>query len=288
MATNVDRFITVAEHAGLDHSGLIGAGGGGVTLLSTTNGVVLTAGGPYPLYTVPSTATIVITQAVLRATNANTVTVNPEVGIGVTGDDMLASREIFGLLANDDTYLMSGSTQGVVANGSDSIQLTLTTPATATALEVSVDLFGYFVGNTGGGYVGEWTQYTPTLTNITIGDGQADALYKVVGDTLEIQARVDFGSTTSVGGNIYLGLPAGFSIDTGKIPFSGGGLSTLAIAGQSIAVIGATRYQGVVFMNTTSQVGVVAVPGTVWNASTPGVWANGSSWAILCKVPLVI
>ena len=44
---------------------------------------------------------------------------------------------------------------------------------------------------------GAWTSYTPTFTNLTIGNGQRAAAYMQVGKTVIYAGRLDWGSTTS-------------------------------------------------------------------------------------------
>jgi hypothetical protein len=53
-----------------------------------------------------------------------------------------------------------------------------------------------------------WTTWTPTLSDITVGNGTVSAAYKQIGKTVFWEFRLVFGSTTSVtGGNSFLNLP---------------------------------------------------------------------------------
>lgn len=69
-----------------------------------------------------------------------------------------------------------------------------------------------------------WTSYTPTYTNVTVGNGTVVAEYAVSGDIVFIRYLLTFGSTTSVTGTIRIGLPSGYNANTtlNGIHFSGG------------------------------------------------------------------
>lgn len=45
---------------------------------------------------------------------------------------------------------------------------------------------------------GAWTSYTPTLYNMTIGNGTVDAAYCQIGKLVHVRIHIVFGSTTSV------------------------------------------------------------------------------------------
>ena len=60
-----------------------------------------------------------------------------------------------------------------------------------------------------------WTSYSPTLTNLTIGNGTLTASYKLIGKTLHIRITFVYGSTTSTSGNVAVGLPSGMTAQTG-------------------------------------------------------------------------
>lgn len=56
--------------------------------------------------------------------------------------------------------------------------------------------------------MGFWTAFTPSLTNLTIGNGSLTGSYARIGKTSFVEVLVVFGSTTSVSGQVSLtGLP---------------------------------------------------------------------------------
>ena len=63
--------------------------------------------------------------------------------------------------------------------------------------------------------VGAWTAWSPTLSNITIGNGTVKARYTVIGKTVIISFLLTFGSTTSItGSDVSFTLPVASRIDT--------------------------------------------------------------------------
>ena len=56
-------------------------------------------------------------------------------------------------------------------------------------------------------YVGAWTSYTPTWTNITIGNGTNNFAYKQIGKTIFVRGSFTFGSTSSISGVPAFTLP---------------------------------------------------------------------------------
>lgn len=60
---------------------------------------------------------------------------------------------------------------------------------------------------TGLKYGGDWTTYTPTLTNLTIGNGTVSARYQQIGKLVNVFVRIGLGSTSSVGTSPSFTLP---------------------------------------------------------------------------------
>jgi len=60
---------------------------------------------------------------------------------------------------------------------------------------------------TGVKWAGAWTTWTPTISNLTIGNGTITARYARVGNTVNFSLKVLFGSTTSISGSPYFTLP---------------------------------------------------------------------------------
>lgn len=54
----------------------------------------------------------------------------------------------------------------------------------------------------------EWTAYTPSNTNVTVGNGTQTARYAKIGKTVFVSYRLVWGSTTSFVGSPTIGLPS--------------------------------------------------------------------------------
>jgi hypothetical protein len=52
-----------------------------------------------------------------------------------------------------------------------------------------------------------WISYTPTWTNLTVGNGTVTAAYKQIGKTVLYRICLIFGTTTSMGTNPFVTLP---------------------------------------------------------------------------------
>ncbi len=111
--------------------------------------------------------------------------------------------------------------------------------------------------------------YTPTFSNLTLGNGTVSAQYAVSGDIVYYQGILTLGSTSSVSG--------GFSIST---PFNT--VSTFDYAyymylGQAVArdVSAGTYFQSNTLGGTNlDNLNFNAYVGSNWNATTPFTWAN--------------
>jgi hypothetical protein len=71
-----------------------------------------------------------------------------------------------------------------------------------------------------------WTTYTPSNSGITVGNGTQTARYVKVGKTVFVSYRFVLGSTSSVSGAVYVGLPstnASYSVCTVQVTDSGSG-----------------------------------------------------------------
>jgi hypothetical protein len=56
--------------------------------------------------------------------------------------------------------------------------------------------------------VGDFTTFTPTFTNLTIGNATVDFAYSIIGKMMVVNGRISFGSTTSITGTLGMTLPA--------------------------------------------------------------------------------
>lgn len=117
------------------------------------------------------------------------------------------------------------------------------------------------------------TAYTPTLTNVTLGNGTVAGAYQRVGRYCVVGVHLGFGSTTSVSGLIGIGLP--FTASTG--------LTTRSIPNFALGDTGVTTYlsAGIVAESYTkvdlyvvNAAGTYANIGTGTSATVPHTWGN--------------
>lgn len=132
-----------------------------------------------------------------------------------------------------------------------------------------------------------WQSYTSSLTNITIGNGSQSFWYRRVGDSMEINGLISFGSTTSVTGTLVFSLPSGLNMDGSKL--SGSNAYVGAALANDASPDGG--YNGAILRNSTSTTEFRIYGGngdTLWNATTPFTWATSDTLRIhTLKVPIV-
>lgn len=90
---------------------------------------------------------------------------------------------------------------------------------------------------------GAWVSYTPSWTNLTVGNGTVSAQYSYVPLGFRVQGELVFGSTTSISGTVTQTIPN--SVSHSATGFSGGSCvildaGTQLYAGSTIVVASAT------------------------------------------------
>lgn len=91
----------------------------------------------------------------------------------------------------------------------------LFTTSSALATDSEVAAFGYLTSASANNTYATktdfpadaWISWTPTYTNLSVGNGTISARYKQIGKTVFIKHSFSFGSTSSISGNITLTLP---------------------------------------------------------------------------------
>lgn len=58
---------------------------------------------------------------------------------------------------------------------------------------------------------GGWVTYTPTLTNMAIGNGTVTGRFCLIGKALHLRWVINYGTTTTVSGQVSVSLPTGFT-----------------------------------------------------------------------------
>lgn len=121
----------------------------------------------------------------------------------------------------------------------------------------------------GTGYMGAWTGYTPTFSNLTIGNGTTAFTWVQIGKTVHVRGRISFGSTTTVAGLIAISLP------TTAVSSNFVANVTARAGGADYALYAAST-------TTTLSLSAIGTAGTYANrvntsATVPGTWTNADN-----------
>jgi hypothetical protein len=126
---------------------------------------------------------------------------------------------------------------------------------------------------TGLKYSGAWTSWTPTWTNLTVGNGTVVARYCQVGKIVQAFIGFNMGSTSSMGSGPFFTLPV-----TAVAPGSNTPLGIMYLEDSGVAgFIGNIAYR----TTTTSQLYAISANGTFLGgnsfltSSTPFTWGTG-------------
>lgn len=124
-----------------------------------------------------------------------------------------------------------------------------------------------------------WDSWTPTLTNLTIGNGTVTARYKQIGKTVFYRLVITLGSTSSMGTGPTFTLPV-----TPKT-IGGSGSGSIKIGDAHYEDNGTTSVEGMVYMNAASPSSTVTlvstnaagtyIQGATVNSTSPFTFGNG-------------
>jgi hypothetical protein len=117
-----------------------------------------------------------------------------------------------------------------------------------------------------------WTPWTPTFTNVTVGNGTLVAAYMKIGRTVHYRLRLVLGSTSSVGTDPQFALP--FAI------FSG--FSIIDVVGEgSLADSGTANWRAQVWLDASGRGRVVyysaAATAVQVSPTVPFTWTTGDA-----------
>ena len=129
---------------------------------------------------------------------------------------------------------------------------------------------------------GVWQAFTPSFTNVTVGDGTAAGRYTVIGGTLFVRAAFTLGATSAIGTGPTMTLPATLAAvgtpDTEPV-------GSLVIADGTVRFVGALRLTSATEVGLFAQgVGSTYATATQVTATVPMTWASGDSFALAFAV----
>lgn len=121
-----------------------------------------------------------------------------------------------------------------------------------------------------------WQSWTPTWTNLTVGNGTVDCTYVQIGKTVIVKVQFTFGSTSSVSGSPQLTLPV-----TAKAFLNSGG-GTFANGWTTMVDSGSSTQIGMIELLTTTSAQLLAVgtastylARTGIGSTVPFTWGTG-------------
>jgi hypothetical protein len=132
------------------------------------------------------------------------------------------------LTASDvNNFLMEQSVMSFVSNGARDAAITAPEEGMVAVLTAD-DLMTIRTGSAWVEYgrYGAWQSYTPTWTNLTVGNGTVVTKYVRIGSMVTYTGKITFGSTTSISGFVNVSLPvtAQDSLLTGSARFVDDGI----------------------------------------------------------------
>ena len=132
------------------------------------------------------------------------------------------------------------------------------------------------IGNT---VVGTYTAYTPTVNQITLGNGTVTSAYCQVNKLVHYYGKIVFGSTTTfVGGNVSLNVPLAINLGLSS-PFVLSAFGTISFvdtsggfASAAPALVNASAGAILLFAQNTAGIYITS---TNISATVPFTWASG-------------
>jgi len=219
-------------------------------------------------YTLPN-ATVTLASLTGTETLTNKILTSPTINGGTIDNTSVTVDSISG--HTTPTVVTVGGVQ--MNNGTIGTSGAVTSTSIATGAVTPNSL----IASSGSGWA--WQNWTPTWTNLTVGNGTVEAKYTQIGKTIIGRAIVTFGTTTSVGGAVSFTMP----VTAATSAASTGGLQI----GSGTALIAGTIYGIFTYFISTTSIGVrtfnIAATYPVHTdltAAIPGTWANTSILAV--------
>lgn len=130
-----------------------------------------------------------------------------------------------------------------------------------------------------------WTSWTPTWTNLTVGNATVAAYYAQIGKIIIAELRIVLGSTSSVGSNPLFTLPA-----TASSHYVATSSDVHPIGPANYLRAGVANYTGVVTLSDTSgltkgaltnfSVNGTSIANSGLSATSPATWASGDKFTV--------
>lgn len=123
---------------------------------------------------------------------------------------------------------------------------------------------------------GQWKDFVPSWTNLSVGNGTIRAKYYQIGKIVVVDVFLLFGTTTSITGTVRMTLPVEMPASIASYNWHRVGMCQLVDEGSAVyggtlnSQLSSTEIQFYV----ESANGTYVSPGAAVNATTPHTWAN--------------
>lgn len=132
--------------------------------------------------------------------------------------------------------------------------------------------------------VSDWKSFSPTILNLSKGNGTFSGFWRRVGDSVEFTENITFGSTTSASGNFQPDLPNGLALDSTK-------LTSNDYVGEWKAIDNSATVENIGFLRYTGAIrftpGYNGVSGSAdVGTNVPWTWAVGDTFEFHAIIPV--
>lgn len=175
-----------------------------------------------------------------------------------------------------DTVAEYTAANGVTVDGlniKDGLINTANSIDSAAYIDGSIDP-EHLISGTGSSWV--WQSWSPTYTNLTVGNGTTTAKYAQIGKTVTARIRFVFGTTSVMGSGPTFTLPV-TSADSSSLGILGTGL---ALAAATAYLVSARRDSSTVCQIVTWDSGGAYLTTSGVTALIPNTWANNDYFDI--------
>lgn len=124
-----------------------------------------------------------------------------------------------------------------------------------------------------------WTNWTPTLAGMTLGNGTLTGKYKQIGKTVFFKIYMVFGSTSSVSGNTTFTLPVTAAAYTTADTFLSVGVGEVQDAGVASYLCRLRLNSTTVCQIYVENAGSTYAQPTGFSSTIPHSWGTGDGWS---------